>query len=488
MNLSLELYKVIQSLDKKQKQRFTQLTSMQGNADQKRYYYLYKLLEGQKEFSEDLLKDIFLSKYTAKQYIDDKQYLTNQLLMLLHLAPNAEDKERNCLYSLSHIPLLLKAGAFGLAKNEIGKALSLAQQQNMFAYEYKALEHRHTLLTIKSAGMEELLLVNEQIAHVIEKMKRVNLIARYTIKVRWLKQKFIHTNLNRYRVECAALLHEWLSIEKQPLDDKVIFISESNLLIALYAAANKNEEAVEVIKESVKLVKADLGKEQLAPYLYLAWVTNAITLTLALNKVSDSSRILKELEAFSSAAWLKTNASLLDEWQATALRLRVEILFYQRKYKDIVLLQNRIKETGAKQSMFSDNRLPLITKLAWSYLQLNDKSTAYTFCLQYLAVPEVKENYSYNLMYYCIKALVEVSDKEFITADNTLRSLNRLIRRNSNDLANDNLIKNSIYACAAYLNTGRRLKQLEKQLVRLGSLPTNHIGALVNDYMGKFMK
>lgn len=479
MNLLKDLHILVHSLGKKDKQRFTQLATMQGDEVEKRYYHLYKLLDARQAFNENEITDSYLIDFSPKQFADDKQYLSDKLLTVIQLATAGADKERECISSISNAYYLLKCGAHGMAKKEIDNAINIAVENNLYTYHYKALELKQTLLTVQSAGMQQLLKVNLEIATVGEKMSRLNTVANYTIKVRQLTNKFLRTNTARYKAESKKLLDSWLSLKLPSLNDKVVQIVEGNLLMGLYAASGKKKEAIEVIKEIARPVKKDFEKEHLAPYLLLTWSINAVTLCLSIDELNDARIFLADLVKRNGLPVVTKNEALKKEWADTVLRLKVEVMFYAGQYKEIIQLQDEIKAVGSKHSMFSNNPLALITKLGWAYLHQGHTERAYAFVMQNLSVSEAKENYGYNMMYYCIKAIAEIKQADFIAADNTIRNMSRFITRHPSADEHDVVIKKAIYSFMVAKNNHKPYTTVQRNIEKLNKLPASHFGTKV---------
>ena len=136
MKILNEIHSIIHSLNKKEKQLFTQLAGLSGDRLDKRYYKLFQVLAEMSTFDENLLNETFLTKLSAKQIAEDKQYLTEKLIIVLNLRDKSTNKKIQISKHLSKAFLLKNYNAYHLALRELDKGLELAHEENALSFIY----------------------------------------------------------------------------------------------------------------------------------------------------------------------------------------------------------------------------------------------------------------------------------------------------------------------------------------------------------------
>lgn len=469
MNLIKELFSIIKSLTKKEKLRFTELAEQSGSKKKKRYYMLYLLLESQDNFDEIAVENFYHS-YTKKQFSDDKQYLQEQLVNLLKMRLASEIPKVDVIDNLSNAQILLKAGAYGLAKKSIDTAYNIAQKNNYVIYQYKALEDKMSLLGLLNASNSEYLKISEELGLLLVKMKQVQQISNFTIRLSEYTQAYASTQKKKFKELCHKLLDEWNSISNHDTMDKSAYILELNFLVGLYSGCEEFESALELIEKGLSIIAEDRDKHYMTAFLTLTWVTNGVTISLRVQDTSRANIFYEKLSKIENSEYVKLNETLDIEFKKVKTRLKIEILFASMDFQGIIDREKEITLFSKIQTSFTEDFLPSVSQLAWSYFFLKDYRKAYNFILQNLPLNAVKETYINNLNYYVLKALIELETEDYINANNTIRNLTRLIKKSSPLAKEDALIYKFLSSIYSYRNLKGSLLKVKKATSDIGTL------------------
>jgi len=474
MNLIKELFFIIKSLTKKEKVRFSELSEQSGGKKNKRYYQLYLLLERLENFDE-LVVENFYQSYSKKQLTDDKQYLQEQLVNLLKMRLDSEIPEVEVVNNISNAQVFLKVGAYGLAKKSIDTAYDIAQKNNHIIYQYKALEEKMSLLGLLNAKNEEYLKISEELGDLLMKMKHIQQISNFTIRLRGYTQAYANTQKIKFKELCHQLKDEWNSITQLDVMDKTTHLLEMNFLVGLYSGCEELENALEIIEKGLSIMAEDIDKQYMAAFLTLTWVTNGVTMSLRVPDTLRANSFFEKLDILGNSEYVKLNETLALELKKVKTRLRIEILFASLDFQGITERAEEITLFSRIQTSFTENNLPTLSRLVWSYLFLRSHRKAYNFILQNLPLNEVKESYIYNLNYYVLKALIELETEDYISANNTIRNLTRLIKKSATTLKEDTLIYKFLTAVYSYRNLKGSILKLQKAANDLNTLPPNFL-------------
>ena len=466
MKILNEIHSIIHSLNKKEKQLFTQLAGLSGDRLDKRYYKLFQVLAEMPTFDENLLNETFLTKLSAKQIAEDKQYLTEKLIIVLNLRDKSTNKKIQISKHLSKAFLLKNYNAYHLALRELDKGLELAHEENALSFIYIMTEFKYSILgTInKDVDFKE---TNLELEKTLEKMQRVHLIAKYTIKLRELilrKNKYKESN---NKIDIEALIAEWEELNLKPLHNDTIDFMELNLKTGFYMSSENYLLALENAERGVEIIEKDIHKEHIACFTILTYFSNIIRFSLKLNDERKARFYLKKSYDLIELVKIHKNENLNKEVKFNSLQLKLEIEFFMRNYHIVAEEKNNILLVFKDYSQFIRHRLHSAIRVAWSLVYLKEFKNAYLFTQQELTIKDTKENYEFNLSYYCIKSVIEIITGDFLTAENTLRNLTRFIRQNSADLEPDVNIYKLLNAYLSFkVGKGSKLK-IERQFQKL---------------------
>jgi hypothetical protein len=180
---STELFKLIKSLTKTEKRYFTRRSENYRNDKSNQYYQLFKLIDNQLIYDEDLAKKTLIDLGIAEHFTALKFQLTERILESLHLFHQKQSIAEIIKKELGFVRILITKSQFSIANKRIEKAGKLIS-------EYDLIEFLPESFRLKRH------LINRQFYKNITEKDLAELHQQEKIAIEQLQNIFLFENLN----------------------------------------------------------------------------------------------------------------------------------------------------------------------------------------------------------------------------------------------------------------------------------------------------
>ncbi len=331
MKPSTELFDLVQSLTKSEK-RFFKLSSSLQSGD-KNYLKIFEVIDRQKEYDEEAIKEQFKKETFVKHLPSEKNHLYKLILKSLR-AYHADNTISSILkQELKNIEILYKKALFKECNKFLVRAKKLAFEHEKFYYLFELLSWEKLLLEEAYEAGEftkdlDALIKEEQ--EIIEKLR--NLAAYHVLysKINYVFRSggYVRSDADRALVE--EISHHPLIIGKNTA------LSNRAATICYYiqgfcATANVNKETALIKFERVRKILDNnplIRKDQ--PKRYIGTLSSILTLQIDLGQIDEALEMIQTMRSFSNKSAFASDDIELIIFKATAL---AELRIYEKMGK-----------------------------------------------------------------------------------------------------------------------------------------------------------
>ena len=357
MKPSTELFDLVKSLTKSEKRFFKLSSSLQSG--EKNYLKIFDAIDGQDDYDEEALKELFKNERFIKHFPSEKNHLYK--LILKSLRSYHSDNSANSVLKeeIKNIEVLYRKSLLKECNKLLGRAKKIALKNEKFYYYIDLIHWEKRLLEEAFEAGELTRDLNELIDEEQDVIERLKNLAEYQIlysKINYLFRigGFVKGEDERQMVEEIAL-HPLIKDSSMALSARAKSICYYVRGFCCNAFRDTEGSIVNFTKSKEVLDQNPLIKKDL-PKRYIRAITNIIHGQISLKRYDDADAellVLKELKGKSEFSSIDVEINLFTN------TVMCELLYMNRKgqYAEASeLLEEIVKELEIKRDKINKEK------------------------------------------------------------------------------------------------------------------------------------
>ena len=304
------LHKLIHSLNKGEKKLFTQQADKHQFKQEKYFYVLYKILENENIFNEDIISNSYKKETNKSDFTDEKNYLQEQLLNTISNNTIENNIEVYILQLIVKIRSLENKGHIELALKCIRQAIKLCEETENFILLLRCLNIEQSFYPYLHENTEKTIHAQIKYNDTLETLIRINLLDKTILNISKIYEEENKIGTNESNDKLIELLNQL------PREESYLFNREKanyhQIKFAVYYKTQDYKSSYSHITNTIKYMNKNLYYIYEDKWMYITALINAAHNALKLDLNEDIDIYFNQIDELIINELFKQNSPALS--------------------------------------------------------------------------------------------------------------------------------------------------------------------------------
>ena len=480
-----QLYKLIHSLSKGEKKQFTQQVQKHQFKQDKYFYTLYKILESETNFQEELIINCFKKETKKSDLTDDKNYLQDQLLNAISINSTENNVELYILQLLLKIRSLENKGQYELALKYIKQAIKLCEETENFVLLLRCLNIEQSFYPYLHENTDNTILAQQKYDETLAVLVRMNQLDKMVLAISKIYERDNKSGNTENLNEITSLLQQLPAIETLQFNRE-----KSNYHQINFAVFYKNKDYIKSyfhLATSLELMQKNYYFIYEDKWMYLTSQINAAHNAF---KNEDSAKIelhFNQIDILINHSLFNKNDSFIIEAKKLKYTHQLIIYLFQKNYNKILSLEKVVVAifSQAETSTYFTKPRNMNVCFAIANTALGNYAKAYEWALEEVKIPNSRDYEIYTLICYYIKLIYFIENEMIANFDSEYLSATRYIRGKKNFEVTDKKLLKLLDTIKIKNNNSTNKLYIQKNSSLFSNIMDNYLYHFIFEYLGK---